>query len=115
MLPLIPSLTHALSISLTNYTCVSKVLAAVPFDVFMNKVAVHIPFKWKRVGTQMSITPAQIDAIDQQYRGNPDDCYSCMFRMWSPYQTRTWAELIEILCTDQVCELELAREIEAHL
>ena len=88
---------------------------AVPFDVFMNKVAARIPDKWKRVGAQMNLTPAQIDAIDQQYKGNPDDCYRKVFRVWSPYETQTWSQLIEILRTDHVAEMVLAQEIETNI
>ena len=88
---------------------------AVPFDVFMEKVAVRIPDKWKRVGTQMGLTPQQIDSIDTQYKGDPDDCYRQVFSKWSPLQSRYWSELIAILRTDQVGEMELAQEIEAQM
>ena len=109
---------HTLAIALTNshslpHARVSQV--AVPFDVFMNKVAVKIPDKWKQVGTQMNLTPAKIDAIDQQYNGNPDDCYRKVFREWSPYGTQTWSQLLAILRTDHVAEMVLAQEIEAGI
>ena len=81
----------------------------------MNKVAAIIPDKWEKVGTQMGLTPAQIRSIDKQYKGDPDNCYTQVFRKWSPYQTRTWSDLIAILCTEQVGEMELAQEIEAEM
>lgn len=87
-------------------------MLSVPFHVFMNKVAVRIPYKWKSVAIQMCLTFAQIDAIDQQFRGVPDDCYRKVFSIWSPYETKTWSELIAILRTDHVHEIELAQEIE---
>ena len=87
----------------------------VPFDVFMNKVAARIPDKWEKVGTQMGLTPQQIESIDKQYKSNPDDCYRQVFSRWSPYQTRTWSELIAILRTNHVSEMELAQEIEAYM
>lgn len=88
---------------------------AVPLDAFMNEVAAKIPDKWRRVGIQMNLTSAQIDAIDQQYRGDPDDCYRKIYRKWSKYQTRTWSQLIAILDTKHVGETELAQQIEADI
>ena len=52
----------------------------------------------------MNLASAQIDAIDQQYKGNPDDCYRKVFREWSPYETQTWSQLLAILRTDHVAD-----------
>ena len=119
LLPLIfsHSYIHVLAVPLTNphsllHMCLK---VTVPYNVFMNKVAARIPGKWKRVGTQMELTPQQIDSIDQQYKGDPDDCYRQVFYKWSPYQTQTWSELIEILRTEHVGEIELAQEIETNM
>lgn len=55
-----------------------------------------------KVATQMELTPQQIDSIDKQYKGDPDDCYRQVFNKWSPYQTRAWSELFAILSTEHV-------------
>ena len=88
---------------------------AVPFHVFMNKVAARIPDKWKNVGTQMNLGAAKINAISQQYNGNANHCYMEVFREWSPYETKTWSQLLEILRTDHVAEMVLAQDIEDNI
>ena len=88
---------------------------AVPFGVFMNKVAARIPDKWKNVAAQMNLTPAKINAINQECDSNANDCYMQVFREWSPYKSKTWSQLIEILRTEQVNEMELAQEIETNM
>ena len=86
---------------------------AVPFDVLMNKVAARIPDKWKRVGMQMNLAPAKIDA---QYIGNPDDCYrKVCLGSGVHYETQNWSQLLAILRTDHVAEMVLAQEIEASI
>ena len=88
---------------------------AVPFGVFMNKVAARIPDKWKNVAAQMNLDPAKINSIDQECNGKANDCYMRVFREWSPYKSKTWSQLIEILRTDHVNEMELAQEIETNM
>ena len=63
----------------------------------------------------MNLAPAKIDDIDQQYNGNPDDCYRKVFREWSPYETQSQSQLLAVLRTDHVAEMVLAQEIEASI
>ena len=74
--------------------------------------------RWRDLGYIMNFdtTGAEIEMIDQKYRGDPKECCRAMFQLWlSGYGVRpcSWGTLIELL---EDCEQEaLAEEIQSAL
>ena len=74
--------------------------------------------RWRDLGYIMNFdaTGAEIETIDQKYRGDPKECCRAMFQLWlNGYGVRpcSWGTLIELL---EDCEQEaLAEDIQSAL
>lgn len=79
----------------------------------MKLVAPYALHKWKLVGTSLGLQSGHLEAIDQQYRGDPSLCYLSLFSRWKdglelPF---TWNAILDILMSPLVHETQLANFI----
>ena len=74
--------------------------------------------RWRDLGYIMNFddTGAEIETIEQKYRGDPKECCQAMFQLWlngNGIRPCTWGTLIELL---EDCEQEaLAEDIQSAL
>jgi hypothetical protein len=74
--------------------------------------------RWRDLGYMMNFddTGAKVEAIEQKYRGDPEDCCRAMFQHWlngNGVRPCSWGTLIELLedCDQQA----LLKEIQSAL
>ena len=82
----------------------------------MESVATSIPDKWWRVGVALGLSQAQINAIDQQHRGEPIACFAEVFHHWQQLSTSqqpvNWTTLVAVLHSRTVGENQLANFLQ---
>ena len=84
----------------------------------MNKVAAKTPTKWMVLGIQLGLEAAQLEALDDQYRGKSERIYVDIFERWkkqSGGKPKTWSTVIEALKTPSVGEIALAHDLELSI
>ena len=83
------------------------------FADLMNDVAAKAPDKWKSVAIMLKISPEWVTAISDQYRDDPDSCYSAVFQKWKQAQEcpYTWSTVVEVLRSNLVNRQDLAATI----
>lgn len=81
-----------------------------------NLVAAVIPNKWREVGLQLGLRPAELDSIYDRRNRVSLHCYMDVFESWEkgrePY---TWACLIKALSSPSVGEGPLATQISQEI
>ena len=65
----------------------------------MNDVAAKAPDKWRSVAIMLKISLEQVTAISDQYRDDPNSCYSTVFQKWKHTQEcpYTWSTVVKVL------------------
>ncbi|XP_019857535.1 PREDICTED: uncharacterized protein LOC109585835 [Amphimedon queenslandica] len=83
------------------------------FADLMNDVAAKAPDKWRSVAIMLSISPEHVTAISDQYRDDPNSCYTAVFQKWKQTQKRpyTWSTVVEVLKSNLVNRQDLAEAI----
>ena len=64
----------------------------------MQQLYTAVPDKWRAIGTYLEIPTAQLNSIDKQYHGNPQECLMAMLTEgWLPRISPppTWQDLAE--------------------
>lgn len=85
----------------------------------MNRIAAHIPTKWRPVGMQLGVSISKLDQIEQDHPYDSNRRFSEVFRHWerqpsnvTPYE---WSSVIEALNSHQVSENKLASDVSLLL
>ena len=82
----------------------------------MTDVAAAVdPASWKNFAIQLELKITNINRIDQEQRGNINNCFIEVFDLWERSASRpyTWATIIDALYC--VGEIRLATEIKKNL
>lgn len=82
----------------------------------MNYVAAAVdPASWKNFAIQLELKTTDIGRIDQEQRGNINNCFMKVFELWEHSASRpyTWATIIDAL--RHVGEIRVATEIEKKI
>ena len=64
----------------------------------MQQLYTTVPDKWRPIGTYLEIPTAQLNSIEKQYHGNPQECLMAMLTEgWLPRVSPppTWQEIAE--------------------
>ena len=64
----------------------------------MQQLYTTVPDKWRAIGTYLEIPTVQLNSLDKQYHGNPQECLMAMLTEgWLPRVTPppTWQEIAE--------------------
>ena len=79
---------------------------------FLNKVAAKIPAKWRLFAYSLYMVDDTLDAIELKSH-DPTECFMRVFGAWekNPSQPFTWEMVIEILQSESVGEVEMAKNI----
>ena len=82
-----------------------------------NMVVPPLRNKWRDIGIQLGIKPNDLDAIYDRRNRNPNHCFADVFSQWEdsnnlPY---TWAVILEVISSEYVNELAVAKSIEQKL
>ena len=82
----------------------------------MNKVAVEIPNKWRRLGSELELPRYVLERIHKEYGTDTHQCFCEVFNEWakqpSSLMPYTWATIIQALRAPQVNEKVLADRLE---
>lgn len=82
---------------------------------FLDRVATNIPDKWKLFGIALGLEMNQVNAIGQQYLGDPQLCLAEVFNKRQSSGPISWATIFTALCSPSVGYETLANEIEQTL
>ena len=64
----------------------------------MSEIAVPAPDKWRMIGIGLGIDTSTLNAIDQQYCRNPNDCYLAVFDKWRRTTINPqWETILQVL------------------
>ena len=90
----------------------------VPSDEATALIVHYVAHKWRLVGLQLGIDPAELDQIASECGSDQSLCCSELFRKWSAREITascpfTWKGVIETLDSESVGESSLARSLEA--
>ena len=71
--------------------------------------------KWEDIGIQLNIGKPDLDAINEEFRDNPQNCLAEMLTLWlrQGKSPTTWCKLISVLKHPTVGFQQLAEEIES--
>ena len=89
----------------------------VPSDESTESIVQQVAHKWRLVGQELGVDPAELDQIASEC-GSDQSCCSELFRKWSAREITascpfTWKGVIEILDSESVKESSLARSLES--
>ena len=105
--------------SLCQWFLYTANIHGVPSDEDIARISQQVAHKWRLIGLQLGVDPAELDQIayecgdDQQSR-----CCSELFRKWAAGEVTascpfTWKGVIETLDSPTVRESSLARDLES--
>ena len=93
----------------------------VPSDDDIARLSQRVAHKWRLVGLELGVDPAELDRIASECGSDQSLCCSELFRKWSAREITascpfTWEGVIETLDSESVKESSLARSLEStHL
>ena len=90
----------------------------VPSDEDIVQISQQVAHKWRLIGLQLGVDPAELDQIDYECGSDLSQCCSELFRKWAAGEVTascpfTWRGVIETLDNDRVRESSLARDLES--
>ena len=108
---------YILLISLEIFFYNTATVHGVPSDEDIALICQRVAHKWKLLGVQLGVYPAELDQIASEC-GSDQSCCSELFRKWSAIEITascpfTWKGVIEILDSESVGESPLARNLES--
>ena len=73
----------------------------------MNIIGADCKDEWRKFGTELGLSPADLNAIGMRFPNSADpasDCMLSVFSMWSERETEdySWKKLAEVLCSRNV-------------
>ena len=82
------------------------------------QISQQVPHKWRLIGMQLKVDPAELDQIASDCGSDASQCCSKLFRKWAAGEVTascpfTWRGVIETLDNDLVRESSLARSLES--
>lgn len=80
----------------------------------MNQVGCHVKDNWRPVGSELGLSVADLNSIDDSKQGNAIQCISEVFSKWIRSQSKTpvnWQTLLVSLCKPQVERKDIADKV----
>ena len=89
----------------------------VPSDEDIAQISQRVAHKWRLVGLQLEVDPAELDQIASECGSDHSQCCSELFRKWAAGEVTascsfTWKGVIETLDSSTVRETTLVRSLK---